>query len=182
MFVDERASDEQMEKLTAVFGGQKGGATASGSGTRSTSRSRTSSPSASKPVSRSGSSVYSIRPRRSSTPPRRSARRSAPSVSNTRARRGSRRRSSPGPPEPPSSELRQKAPDAALDLVADHPDRLQVLSRRVLDLPVLVALPRVDGAGVPTAHRDDHVRRLHRARGQGGRDRKSTRLNSSHMS
>jgi hypothetical protein len=25
MFVDERASDEQMEKLTAVFGGQKGG-------------------------------------------------------------------------------------------------------------------------------------------------------------
>jgi hypothetical protein len=25
MFVDERASDEQLEKLTAVFGGQKGG-------------------------------------------------------------------------------------------------------------------------------------------------------------
>src|SRR5204862_2723902 len=25
MFVDERASDEQMEKLTGVFGGQKGG-------------------------------------------------------------------------------------------------------------------------------------------------------------
>jgi hypothetical protein len=25
MFVDDRASDEQMEKLTAVFGGQKGG-------------------------------------------------------------------------------------------------------------------------------------------------------------
>src|SRR3954451_1573576 len=88
MFVDDRATDEQFDKLVKVFGGQLGGPmaalapswvrssgssgrpsrsttmgcdTASASETRSSSRSRTSSPSGSRQVGRFGSTACSIR-------------------------------------------------------------------------------------------------------------------------
>ena len=47
--------------------------------------------------------------------------------------------------------------DARVDLVADPAHRLEVLPGRVVELPVLVALARVDRARVAAAHRDDDV-------------------------
>ena len=47
--------------------------------------------------------------------------------------------------------------DAGVDLVADPAHRLDVLPGRVVELPVLVALARVDRAGVAAAHRDHDV-------------------------
>ena len=126
LFVDENASDEQLDKLSAVFGGQKGGPMEAATpligemlgverahfelaedglshsvkiGDAIDFEIEDMFPSASRPANRCGSSAFSIPPRRSSTPPRPSARRSAPSASSTRGRRGSRRLSSPGPPE-----------------------------------------------------------------------------------
>ena len=43
------------------------------------------------------------------------------------------------------------------DLVADRPDRLDVLAGRVVELPVLIALAGVERAGVAAAHGDDDV-------------------------
>ena len=126
MFIDDQASDEQMEKLTAVFGGQKGGPMEAitplvgeilgaerasfevvEEGLRHSVKIGDAIdfeiedivPFGVEKGSRYGSSASSIRPRRSSTPPRRSARRSAPSASSTRGRPASRRPSSPGLPE-----------------------------------------------------------------------------------
>src|SRR4029453_9181024 len=48
--------------------------------------------------------------------------------------------------------------DAGVDVVADAADDLDRLAGRVLELPVLIALARVDRAGIPTAHGDDHIR------------------------
>src|SRR5919201_5879068 len=55
-------------------------------------------------------------------------------------------------------ELGHKGPDALRDLVADPADRPEVLARRVLEVPVLVALTRIDPAGIAAAHRDHDVR------------------------
>src|SRR3954470_6682562 len=54
-------------------------------------------------------------------------------------------------------EVGDQRVDARGDLVAYFADGLQVLAGRVLELPVLVALARIDGAGVSAAHRDHDV-------------------------
>ena len=54
-------------------------------------------------------------------------------------------------------QLGEQAADPALDLVADRAHRLDALARRVLELPVEVALAREDRAGVAAAHGDDDV-------------------------
>jgi uncharacterized protein DUF1326 len=136
MFIDEDATDEQMEKLSAVFGGQMGGptaglaplvgevlgverrsrslktasATASVSGTRSTSRWKTSSPSASRPDSPCASTACSILLHRTSRWRRRSGRTSTPSASSTKGSRGCRRPSARGPPERLSASAYGHAP------------------------------------------------------------------------
>src|SRR3954453_18616856 len=73
--------------------------TASASATRSISRSRTSSRSGPRTAGRSGSTECSLRSGRISRWRRRSAPGSMRSASSTRARQGSRRQASPGPPE-----------------------------------------------------------------------------------
>ena len=50
--------------------------------------------------------------------------------------------------------------DPPPDLVADRPDGLDALARRVVERPVLVARAGVERAGVAAAHRDHHVGRL----------------------
>src|SRR5918999_2988475 len=64
-----------------------------------------------------------------------------------------------------SRALREQLVDqrlyALVELVADPPDRLQVLAGRVVERPILVALSRVDGAGIAAAHRDHHVGGAH---------------------
>src|SRR6476659_1249957 len=57
--------------------------------------------------------------------------------------------------------LGQQRPDTLEDLIADLAHGRQVLAGRVLELPVLVALARIDRAGVAAAHRDHHVRGAH---------------------
>src|SRR4249919_2323750 len=54
-------------------------------------------------------------------------------------------------------QLGQQRPDTLGDLVAYLAHPCQVLAGRVLELPVLVALARIDGAGVAAAHRDHCV-------------------------
>ena len=56
-----------------------------------------------------------------------------------------------------SSRSRDEPLHARVDLVADPAYRLEVLSGRVVELPVLVALARVDRARVAAAHRDHDV-------------------------
>ena len=120
--------DEQADKLVEVFGGQLGGPMAglaplvgevlgverardradrrrpaSQRARRRRDRLRDRghrARSASRPASRSGSPACSTRSAPISRWPRRRARGSTRSASSTRARRGSRRPSSPGPPEP----------------------------------------------------------------------------------
>src|SRR5439155_6705499 len=53
--------------------------------------------------------------------------------------------------------LRQQRLDTLPDLVADFAHGSEALAGRVLELPVLVALARIDRAGVPAAHRDHGV-------------------------
>ena len=48
-----------------------------------------------------------------------------------------------------------------VELVADPAHRLEVLAGRVVELPVLVALARVDRAGIAAAHRDHDVGGAH---------------------
>src|SRR5260370_9373283 len=55
------------------------------------------------------------------------------------------------------SHLRDELLDAAANLVADRTDRVDAEALRVVEHPVLVALPRIDGARVATAHGDADV-------------------------
>src|SRR5215218_1183612 len=54
-------------------------------------------------------------------------------------------------------QIRQKPFHATGDLVSNPANRVEVLAGGVLELPVLVALAGIDGAGVPAAHRDHDV-------------------------
>ena len=54
-------------------------------------------------------------------------------------------------------QFRHETTDPLGDFIADPPHRLEVLARRVLQLPVLVALAGVDRARVAAAHRDHDV-------------------------
>ena len=54
-------------------------------------------------------------------------------------------------------ELGQEHLDATVGLVADGADLLDWLAGGVVQLPVEVALARVDGAGIAAAHGDDRV-------------------------
>jgi hypothetical protein len=47
--------------------------------------------------------------------------------------------------------------DAGVDVVADAAHHLHRLAGRVLEFPVLIALARIDGAGISTAHGDHHI-------------------------
>src|SRR5690349_11852110 len=55
---------------------------------------------------------------------------------------------------------------ARLDLVANSSDRVEILARRVLELPIFVTLAGIDGAGIAAPHRDHYVRGLHHVAGQ----------------
>src|SRR5262249_47182868 len=63
-------------------------------------------------------------------------------------------------------ELGQQWPDPPVDLIADRADSGQVEARGVGQVPVFVALARVDRAGVAAAHGDHHVGGLYVAGGQ----------------
>src|SRR5205807_7909146 len=54
-------------------------------------------------------------------------------------------------------QLCRQLTDADVDGIADHPHLLKGSSRGVVELPVEVALARIQRTGVATAHRDDHV-------------------------
>ncbi len=124
--IDGKASDEQAEKLQAVFSGELGGPMAALGpligenlgvqrapievrddgvqhsvriGDQPVSMSRTSCPSVSRPVSPHESPASSIQPARNSVSLRRNRPTSACSASNTKASRVSAPRSSPGPPD-----------------------------------------------------------------------------------
>ena len=59
------------------------------------------------------------------------------------------------------NELADECADSLVDLVSDAAHRLEILAGRVVELPVLVALPRVDRTGIAAAHRDHDVRGSH---------------------
>src|SRR3982074_3006447 len=63
-------------------------------------------------------------------------------------------------------QLSNQLSHAAIDLVADAAHGLDVLSGRVLEVPVLVSLARIDRTRVATAHRDHHVGPPHRVGGE----------------
>src|SRR6266849_4794075 len=50
--------------------------------------------------------------------------------------------------------------DADVDLVPDSAHRVQILARRIVQLPVFISFARIDRAGVTAAHRYHHVGRL----------------------
>src|SRR6185437_5338108 len=56
--------------------------------------------------------------------------------------------------------------DPEIDLVPDPPDRLEVLSGRVVEFPVFVPLAGVDRAGIPATHCDHDVSRFHELVGE----------------
>ena len=56
-----------------------------------------------------------------------------------------------------NEELAGQTLDSLPDVVTDAPDSREILTGRVLELPVFVALAGKDGAGVAASHRDDHV-------------------------
>ena len=58
-------------------------------------------------------------------------------------------------------ELVEQGGDAATDLVADGVDGVDALAGWVVELPVEVALARIERAGVAAAHGDDDVGGLH---------------------
>src|SRR5689334_17876087 len=58
-------------------------------------------------------------------------------------------------------ELGEQRSDAFGDLVADAPHGLGILAGRVLEVPVLIALARIDRACIPAAHGDHDVGGLH---------------------
>src|SRR5690606_23821946 len=87
----------------------------------------------------------------------------------------------PDPLRPPSSapagpretwsprsagELGDELLHTGANLVTDRADRLDALTGRVVELPVLVPLARKDRAGIPTAHGDHHVGCLDGRRGE----------------
>jgi len=51
-------------------------------------------------------------------------------------------------------QTRQEQPNALIDVIADPSHICQALASRIVHLPVLVSLARVDRAGVAAAHRD----------------------------
>src|SRR5437588_5107273 len=55
-------------------------------------------------------------------------------------------------------QLADQPLDTLVDLVPDPANRLEILAGRVVELPVLVLLAGIDGAGVAAAHRDHGVR------------------------
>src|SRR4029453_17461027 len=63
-------------------------------------------------------------------------------------------------------EFSEELLNPAVDLVADAADDLDGLAGGVLELPVLIALARIDRAGIATAHGDDHIRGLDRGLGE----------------
>src|SRR5215211_1114119 len=91
----------------------------------------------------------------------------APQPANTSAKaaipsaRARRPRSGRGTVSLRWRDLVDQRADPPGDLVTDTADRLEVLAGGVLELPVLVALPWIDRARVPAAHRDHGVRRAH---------------------
>src|SRR6188508_1141548 len=56
------------------------------------------------------------------------------------------------------NELADQGVNPCVDLVANPSHRLEVLSCRVVERPVLVSLAGVDRARVAASHRDDDVR------------------------
>src|SRR4051795_8214260 len=56
-------------------------------------------------------------------------------------------------------QIGQKPLHSIGDLVSDPAHRVEVLAGGILELPVLIALARIDGAGVSAAHRDHDVGR-----------------------
>ena len=64
-------------------------------------------------------------------------------------------------------QLVEEMADATLDLVADRSDLVDGPAGGILQLPLLVALPGKDRAGVAAAHRDDDVGRGLRPAGPG---------------
>jgi hypothetical protein len=57
-----------------------------------------------------------------------------------------------------AQELGEKAADSRFDLVPDRAYLLEILTGRVIQLPILIPLAWIERAGVSAAHRDDHVR------------------------
>src|SRR5262245_61967307 len=89
------------------------------------------------------------------TPPRPESTTIAPPPAKTSAKvasaSASARRASGGL----DKQLSDEPPNADVDLVADRANRREPLPRRIVELPVLVALAGEDGARVATPHRDD---------------------------
>jgi hypothetical protein len=54
-------------------------------------------------------------------------------------------------------QLAQELLDAGVDVVADAAHHLDRLAGRVLELPVLIALARIDRTGISTTHGDHHI-------------------------
>src|SRR5467141_2518892 len=63
-----------------------------------------------------------------------------------------------------------QGPNPDVDLVPDAAHRLDVLAGGIFEIPVLVALARVDRTRIATAHGDDHVRLTHESVGEGFRN------------
>src|SRR3954451_6015710 len=107
-----------------------------------------------------------------SAPPYSASATIAPQPANTSAKaaipsaRARRPRSGRGTVSLRWRDLVDERADALGDLVADAAHCLQVLAGRILELPVLVALARIDRARVSAAHRDHGVCPAHRAVGQ----------------
>src|SRR5947209_2996096 len=59
------------------------------------------------------------------------------------------------------NKLLQENANAIVDLVSNWPDLLKRLSRWIRQVPVEVALARIDRAGIPATHRDDGIRVAH---------------------
>src|SRR6188474_2822084 len=66
---------------------------------------------------------------------------------------------SPGPAS--AREFPDELFDPCPDLVADRSDGVDALTGGVVELPILVAFPGVERAGVAASHRDDDVGFLH---------------------
>ena len=57
----------------------------------------------------------------------------------------------------PLEKFVQQGSDPSIDLVTDGPDLIDRSAGGVRQIPVDIALARVDGAGIAAAHRDNHV-------------------------
>ena len=63
-------------------------------------------------------------------------------------------------------QLLDQDPNQGVDLVPDPAHCLDVLAGGIFEIPILVALARVDRARIATAHGDDHVRLTHERVGE----------------